>query len=84
MLGWHWVWVPYGGSDVIRRVRTRPASDKRLYIRLYGETMFLDGPHYRSIMPITLTEAEMPNEYKGYLTSNPHRADRVISRKEGN
>ena len=45
--GWHWVWVSFGGSDVIRRVRERPA-DGRPYGRYEGRLRPRWAAHPRS------------------------------------
>lgn len=59
LLGWHWVWCEFAGRELTYRVFRRPA-DNRPFIRLYGNTVFLDNPGVRQITPITFTEDQMP------------------------
>ena len=55
LFGWHWVWVKFGSSDLIRRIKYR-LSDKKPYYVLYNEVCFLNDKSHRDVKPITFTE----------------------------
>ena len=53
LFGWHFVSAPFALVDRIRRVKRMPNG--RLYIKLYGDFIYLDDPT-KPITPLTWIE----------------------------
>ena len=57
LFGWHYVSVPYGGSDSIRRVQIAPNG--RPYFIIYGDLVFIDKkPPSYIYSPLTWIEEQ--------------------------